>query len=102
MKRLLIMLVSALMIAMCFTGCTGTGNVSTSDDGSVNGTNMTESTGNILDTMRDDLSEMGDEIMTDATEDSGASHRSSRNGSGNGSSGSGSIGSGNATGSGMG
>ena len=93
MKRLLIMLVSALMIAMCLTGCTGTGNVSTSDDGRVNGTNMTESTGNILDTMRDELSEMGDGIMTDATEENaGGSHRSGRSGTG----------SGNGSGSGMG
>lgn len=78
MKRLLITLMSALMIAACFTGCTRTGNVSTTDDGRVNGTNTTESTGNILDTVRDDLSEMGEEIMTDSTEDGGASHRSGR------------------------
>lgn len=78
MKRLLIMFLSALMIAMCFTGCSGNGNVSTTDDGRVNGTNMPESTGNILDTMRDDISEMGDEIMTDATEENGISHRSGR------------------------
>lgn len=77
MKRLLITLMSALMIAACFTGCTRTGNVSTTDDGRVNGTNTTESTGNILDTVRDDLSEIGEEIMTDSTE-GGASHRSGR------------------------
>ena len=112
MKRLMVLLVSALLILAMFTGCTrsGSGNVSTGNDGTVNGTNTTESTGGILNTVVDDLSEMGEEIMTDATE--GNSHRSgsssgsgrsggsstgsgsSSNGSGSGSTGSGRSGSG--------
>lgn len=49
MKKQLILIISALLVLTLFAGCTDAGNVSDTNNGAINGTNVTEETKHIID-----------------------------------------------------